>query len=188
MLSLSNKQKEINYVSTDITECVWVVSRGIRFRLFTLQKILENVRSKALQFFQIMLRKQTRSHFLFWLPFYSSVHLYGGLLWCQRKRKKKRSTNWIVEVDLSLYEFCSSRKIFILWNLDFLHFLFCSSCCLLANYAPGELKTAPLLRSLWRFLLNKLTSRPNCQDNFQFIHLVHWLNPGSMCLDHSIQI
>lgn len=60
VLSLSNKQKEINYISTDITECVWVMSRGIRIRLFTFftGKMEENVRSKALQFFQIMLTKK----------------------------------------------------------------------------------------------------------------------------------
>ena len=91
-----NKKKSIMFPQTSLSMSGWWVEESESGFFLSSQKILENVRSKALQFFRIILRKQTRSHFLFWLPFYSLVHLCGALLWCQRKSKKKRSTNWIV--------------------------------------------------------------------------------------------
>ena len=68
-------------------------------------------------------------------------------------------------MDPSLYEYCSSSKIFVLWHLAFIHFILCSvlPVVFLQNYAIVVLRTALNLHSLWGFMLSKLTSRPKLE-------------------------
>lgn len=85
-----NKKKSILFPRISLSASGWWVEESASGFLRRRKSEIMSKRSRALQFFQIMLRKQTRLHFHFRFPFYLLAFLHGGWLRGQKKIMGKK--------------------------------------------------------------------------------------------------